>query len=122
MTAIGAAAPQAIGRARTRITPRPAAVADGLAAPLAAPGFVARDALVERLIAAQAASLAMLVAPAGYGKSTLLTEWAARDSRPFAWVRIERADDDPFELARSLARALAPGGAGAAPAAGLGCL
>jgi LuxR family maltose regulon positive regulatory protein len=108
MTAIGAAAPQAIaGRARTRITPRPAAVTDGLAAPLDAPGFVARDALVERLIAAQGASLAMLVAPAGYGKSTLLTEWAARDPRPFAWVRLERVDDDPFELARSLARALA---------------
>jgi len=31
--------------------------------------------------------LALLVAPAGYGKTTLLAEWAEDDPRPFAWIR-----------------------------------
>jgi LuxR family maltose regulon positive regulatory protein len=62
--------------------------------------------LVERLMDAERASLALLVAPAGYGKTTLLTEWAARDPRRFAWVSLRGADDDPLELAHSVARAL----------------
>ena len=31
----------------------------------------------------------MIVAPAGYGKTTLLAEWAMRDPRPFAWLSVE---------------------------------
>ena len=36
-----------------------------------------------------------ITAPAGYGKSTLLAEWAASESRPVAWVSLDRFDDDP---------------------------
>jgi len=32
-----------------------------------------------------------IVAPAGYGKSTLLREWAERDRRPFVWLRLSGA-------------------------------
>src|SRR5947209_8722440 len=73
--------------------------------PLAA-GLIARRALVDRLMRVRGASLALLLAPAGHGKTTLLTEWAFRDSRPFAWLRLHERDDDPVELLRSLARAL----------------
>jgi hypothetical protein len=36
-----------------------------------------------------------VTAPAGYGKSTLLVEWAAGEDRPVAWVALDRLDDDP---------------------------
>src|SRR5205814_4188880 len=45
-------------------------------------GFVRRGGLVERLINAKDAALALIVAPAGYGKSTLLSDWAEHDPRP----------------------------------------
>jgi LuxR family maltose regulon positive regulatory protein len=50
-------------------------------------GLVRRPRLVDRLISARDASLAVIVAPAGYGKSTLLYEWAERDPREFMWLR-----------------------------------
>ena len=49
-------------------------------------GLVPRSRLVGRLIAAEDTPLVLLVAPAGYGKTTLLAEWSMRDGRPFAWV------------------------------------
>jgi LuxR family maltose regulon positive regulatory protein len=54
-------------------------------------GLVRRPRLVEKLLAAPHAKLVLLVAPAGYGKSTLLYEWADRDPRPLVWLRL----DDP---------------------------
>ena len=45
--------------------------------------------------------LALLVAPAGYGKTTLLSEWAAHDPRPFAWIRTN-AETPARTLARFL--------------------
>jgi LuxR family maltose regulon positive regulatory protein len=50
--------------------------------------------------------VALVVAPAGYGKTSLLTEWAERDERPFAWIAIEEADNDPGRLLGSIAGAL----------------
>jgi LuxR family maltose regulon positive regulatory protein len=70
---------------------------------------IAREAVVARLMEAERASLTLLVAPAGYGKTTLLTEWAARDPRPFAWESHDPADNDPAELVRSVAHALDDG-------------
>jgi LuxR family transcriptional regulator, maltose regulon positive regulatory protein len=48
---------------------------------------VARPRLVRRLSEAHDVPLTLLVAPAGYGKTALLAEWADRDPRPFAWIR-----------------------------------
>jgi LuxR family maltose regulon positive regulatory protein len=58
------------------------------------PGIVRRNVLVDRLRASDA-SVVSMTAPAGYGKTTLLAEWAERDRRPFAWVSIDEADGDP---------------------------
>jgi LuxR family transcriptional regulator, maltose regulon positive regulatory protein len=58
------------------------------------PGIVRRNLLVDRL-RASTASVVSINAPAGYGKTTLLAEWAERDRRPFAWVSIDEADGDP---------------------------
>jgi LuxR family transcriptional regulator, maltose regulon positive regulatory protein len=55
------------------------------------------------------APLALLVAPAGYGKTTLLTEWAECDPRPFTWVRVDRGHEDPSALIASVAAAVGAG-------------
>jgi LuxR family transcriptional regulator, maltose regulon positive regulatory protein len=55
--------------------------------PSRAPGLVPRARLVGRLQEARDVPLALLVAPAGYGKTTVLSEWAERDPRPFRWIR-----------------------------------
>jgi LuxR family transcriptional regulator, maltose regulon positive regulatory protein len=46
-------------------------------------------------------------APAGYGKSTLLAQWARSDDRRVAWVSLDRLDDDPAILLTLLATAYA---------------
>jgi LuxR family transcriptional regulator, maltose regulon positive regulatory protein len=71
-------------------------------------GLVARARLVRRLAEVHDVALTLLVAPAGYGKTTTLLEWAQHDERPFAWVALDRADDEPEHLRASLARATDP--------------
>jgi LuxR family maltose regulon positive regulatory protein len=46
-----------------------------------------------------------VTAPAGYGKSTLLAQWAEEDDRPIGWVSLNRFDDDPAALLSLLASA-----------------
>ena len=77
-----------------------------LAVPAVRPGIVARPGLVNRLRAATGQQLLTVVAPAGYGKSTLLSQWAERDERAFAWVSLDERDDDPSVLLRYVAAAL----------------
>ncbi|TMM02067.1 MAG: hypothetical protein E6G05_09385, partial [Actinobacteria bacterium] len=62
---------------------------DDLASPSA---ILRRPALSQRLAEARESALALIVAPPGYGKSTLLAEWAERDERPFAWLALGQAD------------------------------
>ena len=68
-------------------------------------GTVSRTALVNRL-RATAEPIAILTAPAGYGKTTVLAQWAVRDSRPFAWISLDERDNDPIVLLRHVALAL----------------
>ena len=55
-------------------------------APALPAGFVPRPKLVGRLTGHPEAVLILIVAPPGYGKSTLLAEWADADERPFVWL------------------------------------
>jgi LuxR family maltose regulon positive regulatory protein len=73
--------------------------------PPARPGIVPRTALVDRLLGARA-PLVYVVAPPGYGKTTLLAQWAAREPRPVAWVTVDRHDNDPAVLLTYVAVAL----------------
>ncbi len=79
--------------------------------PVLRDGLVHRGALINRLRAEHAAVL-LVTAPAGYGKTTLLAQWALRDAREFAWVRIAEEANDPRVLLSllvdSLAAALGP--------------
>lgn len=47
-----------------------------------------------------------MAAGPGYGKSTLLAQWAAEDGRPFAWLSLEAKDDDPAVLGADVVRSL----------------
>ena len=57
---------------------------------------VRRQALVDRLVSDEPRRLTLVSAPAGWGKTTLLAEWAAdsREERPFAWLTLDRGDND----------------------------
>src|SRR5215467_7626101 len=55
-----------------------------------------------------------VTAPAGYGKSTFLAQWAAAEDRRVAWVSLNRFDDDPARLVVSLASAYCRAGLGGA--------
>lgn len=50
--------------------------------------------------------VALLAAPAGYGKTALLAQWEAADERPFAWVDLEPAHDGGRVLVEALASAV----------------
>ncbi len=76
-----------------------------LAAPLPRPGTVAKADVIARLSAAKT-PFATVVAPAGYGKTTLLARWAETDPRPFAWVALDGRDDDAVVFLRYIAAAM----------------
>jgi LuxR family maltose regulon positive regulatory protein len=77
-----------------------------LAIPFLASGLVRRPALVNRLQNASEARVISFATPAGYGKTTLLAQWAARDKRPFAWISLDHRDNDPVALLTYIAAAL----------------
>jgi LuxR family maltose regulon positive regulatory protein len=66
-----------------------------------------RTDLLERLAAiGDDVPLVLFTAPAGYGKTTTLSQWAAADARWFGWVTLREADSDPIRLATQVALAL----------------
>ena len=74
--------------------------------PLVRPGAVDRSRLVERLDRAGSRPIVSVVAPPGYGKTTLLSQWAERNGQSFAWVSMEDLDNDPKVLLTYVAAAL----------------
>ena len=60
---------------------------------------VVRLHLLERLDASLHQRLTLVCAPAGYGKTTLLSQWVNRRAEPVGWVSLDRDDND---LARFL--------------------
>jgi LuxR family maltose regulon positive regulatory protein len=57
--------------------------------------LVLRPLLVDRLTVG-AEKLTLLAAPAGWGKTTMLAEWLAQDDHQrFAWLSVDRGDNDP---------------------------
>ena len=67
-------------------------------------GLVPRPRLSERLDRGAASKLMLVSAPAGFGKTTLLTEWLAAgpaapaDERLAAWLSLDRGDNDPVSF------------------------
>jgi LuxR family transcriptional regulator, maltose regulon positive regulatory protein len=67
-----------------------------LTAPLLQPGIVTRSRLLEVLD--ETRRLCLVVAPAGWGKTTLLTEWARQAGDPVAWLTLDETDDEPHRF------------------------
>jgi LuxR family maltose regulon positive regulatory protein len=57
--------------------------------------LVSRPRLVERLREGMNCKLTVVSAPAGFGKTTLLSEWATQSKSPVAWVSLDEGDNDP---------------------------
>ncbi len=66
--------------------------------PVQRPGLVGRPAVMDRLARYADAPVVVVSAPAGYGKTTLLSQLAAAEHRPVSWLSLEMTDDDPVEL------------------------
>ena len=81
-------------------------VASKLCRPMIRPGTVRRSSLIERLGRGDPRPIVSVVAPAGYGKTTLLSQWAERNGRAFAWVSVDEGDNDPKVLLSYVAAAL----------------
>jgi LuxR family maltose regulon positive regulatory protein len=81
-------------------------VVSKLRRPLMRPGTVPRSPLIDRLRRAGSCPIVSVVAPAGYGKTTLLSQWAQGNDQAFAWVSVDEADNDPKVLLAYLAEAL----------------
>jgi LuxR family transcriptional regulator, maltose regulon positive regulatory protein len=67
---------------------------------------VPREGLLDLLEASSRTPVAAVLGPAGYGKTTLLAQWAERDPRAFGWLTIDRRDNDPVVLLGDLAAAV----------------
>jgi LuxR family transcriptional regulator, maltose regulon positive regulatory protein len=60
--------------------------------------FVSRPALVSALDRGADQALTLVCAPAGYGKTVLLADWARQQPAACAWVDLDAEDDDPRKL------------------------
>jgi LuxR family maltose regulon positive regulatory protein len=68
--------------------------------------LVSRGGLVGRLEGSREVPVVVLSAGPGWGKTTLLAQWAERSRRPFAWVCVDERDNDPIVLLSYVAVAL----------------
>ena len=80
--------------------------ASKLRPPVVRPGSVRRLALIDRLRKSGSFPVMSVVAPAGYGKTTLLSQWAESNGQAFAWVSLDERDNDPKVLLTYVAEAL----------------
>ena len=81
-------------------------LATKLRPPQAQRGMVRRSSLIEKLTREDSRPVVSVAAPAGYGKTTLLSQWAEHSGRAVAWVSVDVKDNDPKVLLGYVARAL----------------
>ncbi|MCJ7736578.1 MAG: LuxR C-terminal-related transcriptional regulator [Anaerolineae bacterium] len=74
--------------------------------PPARPEWVVRPRLIERLNAGLRNKLTLISAPAGYGKTTLLSSWLAQNEIQVGWVSVDEGDNDPARFWTYLIAAL----------------
>src|SRR5436853_2134868 len=70
------------------------------------PKVVFRPRLIERLNEGLHRKLTLISAPAGFGKTTLVSEWVAGCERPSAWLSLDEGDNDPTRFLAYLVAAL----------------
>lgn len=70
------------------------------------PKVVFRPRLIERLNEGLHRKLTLISAPAGFGKTTLVSEWVIGCNRPTAWMSLDEGDNDPTRFLTYLVAAL----------------
>ncbi len=70
------------------------------------PGTVRRTRLLRQLRSSRDRRVILILAPAGYGKTSLLAQWASQDTRPAAWLTADSGDNDPVVFLTYLAAAI----------------
>jgi LuxR family transcriptional regulator, maltose regulon positive regulatory protein len=83
-------------------------LATKLRVPASRPDLVPRPRLTARLDEGLARGLVLVCAPAGYGKTVLLADWAQRSRHPVAWLSLDAGDNDPARFWRHTVAALDP--------------
>jgi LuxR family transcriptional regulator, maltose regulon positive regulatory protein len=74
--------------------------------PVPRPGLVLRSRLAGQLDHGRARGVILACAPAGYGKTVLVADWARRTGDPVAWLSLDAGDNDPARLWRHVVAAL----------------
>jgi LuxR family maltose regulon positive regulatory protein len=108
------AEPRAAQTAEVAVSGHDALLATKLHLPRPRPGFVPRPRLVSRLDEGLARGLVLVCAPAGYGKTAALADWARRSGWPVAWLSLDAGDDDPVRFWRHVVAAVGPARPGVA--------
>jgi LuxR family maltose regulon positive regulatory protein len=68
--------------------------------------LILRERLLERLNSGLSCRMTLVSAPAGFGKTTLISQWAQSINLPTVWLSLDVRDDDLRNFVRSLATAL----------------
>lgn len=76
--------------------------------PTLRPSLVPRPHLIAKLDGGQPHKLTLLSAPAGYGKTTLITEWIDSQETAVCWLSLDEDDSDPHQFFNYLAAAKRP--------------
>lgn len=69
-----------------------------LALPMHVSCLVSRPNLIARLGQVAEGNVTLIAAPAGFGKTMLVTEWASRQKERTAWLALDEADNDPLRF------------------------
>jgi len=69
-----------------------------LSPPPVRPRLVHRPRLIERLDQGVYRKLTLVSAPAGFGKTTMVSEWLSSQERPVAWLSLDEGDNDPVQF------------------------
>jgi LuxR family transcriptional regulator, maltose regulon positive regulatory protein len=76
-----------------------------MATPMA-PRFLPRFRLLGLLAEGMGHDLVLVCTPPGFGKTSLLGDWARRSQQPIAWLSLDDGDNDPTRFWRYAAAAL----------------
>jgi LuxR family maltose regulon positive regulatory protein len=95
-------------RSRAPASPErwPDLIGSKLVVPSPPRGAILRTRLLRRLRASRDRRIVSIVAPPGYGKTSVLVQWATSDRRSVAWLTADDGDNDPAMLLAYLAAAL----------------
>ncbi|MBK9358550.1 MAG: hypothetical protein IPN08_14395 [Bacteroidales bacterium] len=66
--------------------------------PPANQNIVHRPQLYEKLDTGLSRKLILISAPAGFGKTTIVSDWINQRKIPAAWISLDKGDNDPVEF------------------------